>query len=463
MKKLIISIFLLFSVLLLQAEEPKKEIIVSQMTKAELNACYKNREKTDQRFLIKQNGYMGFIDGCGRVIIEPVYDSALEFSEGLARVEKNGKFGFIDKSGKVVIDFYLDFAWFFYEGKALAEIHGEKEEKFYIDKDNKRYPARYGENKEGKAVMFRKDFGDIVYRYIHGISAGNAFVLGKGLVSMKERKPRSYFEDYSSQRLSEDRVLLKYELVETCENMKLLEKDGNLIFMKNGKALKTLNNFSIYEDPVCRAGTTNILWLKKSGGEKTFFLYNLEGTEIASFESEDVIRRIVYIDKNRLGIAFYGGRKAEIYDLHGQKLHYDEPEKEHFALSEKFKDNIYLRDGRGEKTSFSERLVKEYCGAELRSREGYVNHILTREVYDVKTGKVAVTAKSAYLSFRQYRSLNQGCLPVVRGGDTLYYLNSELKVFWSGEATKYKEDELQYETLDDIKKKLDDIEKELTE
>ena len=209
MKKLIISTFLLFSLLLLQAEEQKD--VVLWMTEDELKACYADKEKTEQRFLIKKDyGLMGFIDGCGRVVIEPVYDSALEFSEGLARVEKNGKFGFIDKSGKVVIDFYLDFAWYFHEGKALAEIHGEKEEKFYIDKDNKRYPARYGENKEGKAVMFRKDFGDIVYRYIHGISAGNAFVLGKGLVSMKERKPRSYFEDYSSQRLSEDRVLLKY-------------------------------------------------------------------------------------------------------------------------------------------------------------------------------------------------------------------------------------------------------------
>ena len=86
MKNLIISIFLLFSAFLLQAEEPKKEIIVLQMTKAELKACYANKEKTEQRFLIKKDyvGHMGFIDGCGRVIIEPVYDSALEFSEGLA-------------------------------------------------------------------------------------------------------------------------------------------------------------------------------------------------------------------------------------------------------------------------------------------------------------------------------------------------------------------------------------------
>lgn len=227
----------MFSAFLLQAEEPKKEIIVLQMTKAELKACYADKEKTEQRFLIKQNGYMGFIDGCGRVIIEPVYDSALEFSEGLARVEKNSKFGFIDKSGKVVIDFYLDFAWFFHEGKALAEIHEGNQERFYIDKNNKRYPARNEENKEGKAVMFRKDFGDIVYRYIHGISAGNAFVLGKGLVSMKERKPRSYFEDYSRQRLSVNSVL-KDELVETCENVKLLEKDGGHDFYEKRQGFK---------------------------------------------------------------------------------------------------------------------------------------------------------------------------------------------------------------------------------
>lgn len=449
MKRLFLFIFLTAFFHSLYAETEND--VVLRMTEDELKVCYADKEKTEQRFLIKQNGYMGFIDGCGRVVIEPVYDSALEFSEGLARVEKNGKFGFIDKSGKVVIDFYLDFAWFFYEGKAFAEIHGDNKEKFYIDKDNKRYPARYGENKDGKAVMFRKDYGDIMYCYVPGTSAGNAFVLGKGLVGVKETKPKSYFIDYSYQRLRKNSALEK-ELVETCENMKLLEKDGNIIFIKNGKTLKTLNNFSVYEDPACRAGLTNILWLKKSGGKKTFFLYNLKGTEIASFENKDVIRRIVYIDKNRLGIAFYGGRKAEIFDLHGQKLHYAEPEKEHFALSEKYIDNIYLKDERGEKTSFSERLIKEYC-AGLERRERYVNYrIVSEEVYDVKTGKVAVSAK--FLDFYEYRSLNQGCLPVVRIDETLYYLNSDHKVFWSGEVKKYSGDESQYETIEDVEKEL---------
>ena len=72
------------------------------MTKAEFEECYKNKDKTEQRFLIRQNGKTGFIDGCGRVVIEPIYDSAFEFSEGAAQVETDGKVSYIDKSGKAL-------------------------------------------------------------------------------------------------------------------------------------------------------------------------------------------------------------------------------------------------------------------------------------------------------------------------------------------------------------------------
>ena len=44
----------------------------------------------------------GFIDKSGKMVIEPQFDNAEPFSEGLAQVEKDGKLGFIDKSGKVV-------------------------------------------------------------------------------------------------------------------------------------------------------------------------------------------------------------------------------------------------------------------------------------------------------------------------------------------------------------------------
>ena len=452
MKNLIISIFLLFSAFLLQAEEPKKEIIVSQMTKAELKACYENKEKTEQRFLMKKDyvGHMGFIDGCGRVVIEPVYDSALEFSEGLARVEKNGKFGFIDKSGKVVIDFYLDFAWFFYEGKALAEIHGEKEEKFYIDKDNKRYPARYGENKEGKAVMFRKDFGDIVYRYIHGISAGNAFVLGKGLVSMKERKPRSYFEDYSRQRLSVNSVL-KDELIDSCKNTKLLENDGNITFVKNGNVLKTLKNTAIYSLPVCQDRSTGIVWLKKNKNnsfleyfmqagrdffhisEETLFIYNLDGIKIAGFEDDYIIRKIEYLDENSIKVSFYDGREPEFFDLTGKKRHIEDIEEKPFGLPGIKCDFICEAERKGKKLSLEDRTKYKICpkiGYEYRDKR--IDGKFAREIYNTKTGKTIILTRS-YAILKNYESLEQGCISVVETQENTYYIKED-KVFWSGEV-----------------------------
>ena len=72
------------------------------LTKTEFEECYKNKDKTEQRFLIRQNGKLGFIDGCGRVVIEPIYDSAFEFSEEAARVEKDGKIKYIDKNGNLL-------------------------------------------------------------------------------------------------------------------------------------------------------------------------------------------------------------------------------------------------------------------------------------------------------------------------------------------------------------------------
>ena len=76
----------------------------------------------------------GFIDKSGKVVIEPQFDDAEPFSEGLAQVEKDGKYGFIDKSGKVVIEPQFDDANPFSEGFAWVE----KDDKyFFIDKSGK--------------------------------------------------------------------------------------------------------------------------------------------------------------------------------------------------------------------------------------------------------------------------------------------------------------------------------------
>ncbi len=52
---------------------------------------------------IEVDGRHGAIDRSGKVVVEPQYDSAIEFSGGMARVTQNGKTGFIDATGRLAI------------------------------------------------------------------------------------------------------------------------------------------------------------------------------------------------------------------------------------------------------------------------------------------------------------------------------------------------------------------------
>ena len=54
---------------------------------------------------------VGLIGHVGDLIVEPVYDEALHFTNGLAAVKQNGKWGYINARGEVVIGFYYDDAY----------------------------------------------------------------------------------------------------------------------------------------------------------------------------------------------------------------------------------------------------------------------------------------------------------------------------------------------------------------
>ena len=61
------------------------------------------------------DGKWGFIDKEGTQVIEPSYDEAKSFSNGLAAVKKGDKWGFINTSGTLVIDYQFDLADYFTE------------------------------------------------------------------------------------------------------------------------------------------------------------------------------------------------------------------------------------------------------------------------------------------------------------------------------------------------------------
>lgn len=75
-----------------------------------------------------------FKDLFGRVMIEPKYDEAMKFSDGMARVKLNGKRIYPDVTGKDIISLKYEPADNFAEGRAKAILNGKS---FYIDKTGK--------------------------------------------------------------------------------------------------------------------------------------------------------------------------------------------------------------------------------------------------------------------------------------------------------------------------------------
>lgn len=94
-------------------------------------------------FPVKQNNKWGYIDNTGKIIIEPQFQFADKFSEGLALVDiGNRKMGYIDHSGQFVINPQFGDAGKFSEGLAFVlvdhNVDGRVERKAaYIDKTGK--------------------------------------------------------------------------------------------------------------------------------------------------------------------------------------------------------------------------------------------------------------------------------------------------------------------------------------
>ncbi len=99
---------------------------------------------SEERAIVEVGNKFGFINTKGDQIVEPIYDAAYSYHEGLAGV-RIGKYqsnlesnwGFIDLSGKVVIPFDFDFVdpEGFKNGKIKVRSNGEF---FMIDKTGKR-------------------------------------------------------------------------------------------------------------------------------------------------------------------------------------------------------------------------------------------------------------------------------------------------------------------------------------
>jgi hypothetical protein len=86
-------------------------------------------------FVITVKGKDGFMSQDGKVIIEPVFEKALPFSDGLAAVQQQGLWGFIDTSGRVVIEPQFISVSRFSDGLAAFQRTRWSDKQGYMDKD----------------------------------------------------------------------------------------------------------------------------------------------------------------------------------------------------------------------------------------------------------------------------------------------------------------------------------------
>jgi hypothetical protein len=113
----------------------------------------------------EQNDKFGFRDETGKVVIEPIYDDAQDFTFGLAPVNigakwefpgvrNGGKWGYINAEGKIVVPLTLTFAYKFSDGLALVyDDRGHR----YIDPEGRTIlalgDASCGDFREGAAPV----------------------------------------------------------------------------------------------------------------------------------------------------------------------------------------------------------------------------------------------------------------------------------------------------------------------
>lgn len=76
-------------------------------------------------FTVCKDGKYGFLNAFGLPICDTLYEDASIYSGGLIAVKRNGKYGYVNENNEVVIEFKFDFAGDFSDGLAAVVLSGE--------------------------------------------------------------------------------------------------------------------------------------------------------------------------------------------------------------------------------------------------------------------------------------------------------------------------------------------------
>lgn len=115
MKKVLVLLAMMLGATNMYAQDYDLEGLAKTLKQLFPNEVNQNDEYFDfheglvmVKVLVGDDYKFGYLDKFGKIVIPIIYESAYDFSEGLAFVQKKGKWGFIDKNGRTVIPFIYD-------------------------------------------------------------------------------------------------------------------------------------------------------------------------------------------------------------------------------------------------------------------------------------------------------------------------------------------------------------------
>jgi hypothetical protein len=102
--------------------------VIACLTVLAVQVSFVQAQRSTKLLIVRVNGKAGFIDRTGTVVIEPKYEDAYDFSEGLAPIKVDGKWGFINESGRTIVEPRFDWIyWYgFSSGIASAGVDGKR-------------------------------------------------------------------------------------------------------------------------------------------------------------------------------------------------------------------------------------------------------------------------------------------------------------------------------------------------
>lgn len=168
---------------------------------------------------VKIDDKYGYIDRTGKIVIEPKYDEAEQFSDGLALIlNENNRYGYIDKTGRVVIQPKYNLASSFSEGLAAVCCFRDGSLKsrkyYYIDKNEKMVI----DSLFCKATEFHDGIAKVII-----YNEGDNYVDKKGNLLINRNV--SYFEKLFSWG-ARDRYSIRDYLLDNDYHEALIEKYG---------------------------------------------------------------------------------------------------------------------------------------------------------------------------------------------------------------------------------------------